>query len=67
MRIDKGVEIPRRARGQWDFVDEMEPGDSILFDNQQEQLRCRDALRYRKMKYKTAMTNEGYRVWFIGD
>ena len=68
MQIEKGVAMPkRRGRGEWDVLETMDPGDSILFDNQREQLLCRDAMRYRKMKYRTAKTHDGYRVWYVNE
>jgi hypothetical protein len=46
MRESKGV------LGKWNFLTELEPGDSLVATNKYEKDSIRSALRYRKMKYK---------------
>jgi hypothetical protein len=81
MKIEKNVPIPNRMqRGEWDFVSAMEIGDCIFFDTQREALRCRDAMRYRGLKYKMRRVHKrsgldsngqiipskaGWRVWRV--
>ena len=64
MKIEKNVPIPKMGRGDWDFLENMEIGDSIFFETKTAAMRCRDAMRYRKMGYRTSKVGGGYRVWY---
>jgi hypothetical protein len=60
MFIEKHIPIPPRLSH---VVDQMEAGDSVLFETEIEALRFRDHMRYRKIDYTMRKLREGYRVW----
>ena len=61
MFIEKHIAIPPRISN---VVDQMEAGDSVLFRNEIEALRMRDAMRYRDIKYTMRkVARKGWRVW----
>jgi len=61
MFIEKHIAIPPRISN---VVDQMEAGDSVLFRNEIEALRMRDAMRYRDIKYTMRkVARIGWRVW----
>ena len=67
MQIDKNIPLPPKRHAIRSkavaFVDTMEAGDSVLFDDVLDANRLRDALRYRGLKYTTRKMNDGWRVW----
>lgn len=60
MQIEKNIPIPLKI-GQ--IAEQMEAGDSVLCDTYIKAMRLRDALRHRKIEYKTRKTPDGVRVW----
>jgi len=65
--IERGIKIPNRVRGKWDFIDDMEIGDSVLTKTEKDYDAVRHALRHRNMKARTAKLGDGsgWRVWRI--
>lgn len=60
MLIEKNIPIPSNTS---DVVKKMEAGDSVMFETEQEALRFRDHMRYRRIRYTMRKSREGYRVW----
>ena len=60
MFIEKHITLPQRTSH---VVDQMEAGDSVLFETEIEALRFRDHMRYRKIDYTMHKLKEGWRVW----
>ena len=60
MFIEKQIPIPPRLSHA---VEQMESGDSVLFETEIEALRFRDLMRYRKIDYTIRKLREGWRVW----
>ena len=66
--IEKGIPIPPTAkyRGKWKVVAaEMEVGDSILCEQQQNADALRHAMRSLGFKNAQRKTPEGWRVWRV--
>ena len=61
MFIEKHIPVPPRTS---DVVNQMEAGDSVLFQTENEALRFRDVMRYNKIDYTMRkIPCEGWRVW----
>jgi len=60
MLVEKNIPIPPSTS---DVVKKMEAGDSVIFETEQEALRFRDHMRYRRIRYTMRKSREGYRVW----
>ena len=69
MKIEKNVPIPKATGGRpsrWLEIDEMEIGDSILCETEDDADRVRYAMRYRKYKGTRRKMRDGWRIWRIG-
>lgn len=68
--IEKGIPVPiakayepRTKLGR--LVVAMEPGDSILFDTQDEMFSARHVMKVMKWRYKSRKVIGGWRIWRI--
>ena len=63
-KIDKNVEVPRK--GKWMILqEEMEEGDSVLFDKHDEARSFRASIHRIGGRAIERATSEGFRVWMI--
>lgn len=67
MKIDKNIPLPPRRGAHRSkaiaFIDTMQAGDSVLFNDVLDANRLRDALRYRGIKTSIRKGDDGVRVW----
>ena len=66
MKIEKNTPIPKAVGGRparWVEIDELEIGDCIVVETEQEADKVRYAMRHRKMKGTRRKMRDGYRVW----
>lgn len=67
MQIDKNIPLPPKRHAIRSkavaFVDTMQAGDSVLFNDVLDANRLRDALRYRGIKTSMRKGDDGVRVW----
>ena len=67
MILEKGIPIPQRTRGKWDFLNDMGVGDSIITTTPRDFENVRSAMRHRKMRYRSVKeaNRAGWRIWRI--
>lgn len=67
MILEKGIPVPPARRGKWNFLDEMEIGDSIAMTTEKEYDNARTAMRQKKMRYRSMKepNGTGWRIWRI--
>lgn len=65
--IEKGATIPGRVRGKYDFVEQMDVGDSVLTKTEKDYDAVRHAFRHRKIPSRSTKMSDGsgWRVWRI--
>lgn len=68
MVLDKGIPVPSKKRGKWDFLENMELGDSIITTTPQDYENARSAMRHRGMRYRSIKepSGTGWRLWRVG-
>lgn len=67
MIMDRGIPVPERQRGKWDFLSDMEVGDSFIVTTHDEFEKVRGAMYHRKLGIRTRKEPDGtgWRVWRI--
>ena len=68
MKIETNVPLPSKnkgVKGKWDFITEMQIGDSFFVDDNHKTRAARFAFRYRGLKCTTKKVKDGYRIWRI--
>jgi hypothetical protein len=67
MILEKGIPVPPSRRGKWDFLDEMEIGDSLAVTTHREFESLRRSMYGKGMKYRSMKEpgGTGWRVWRI--
>jgi hypothetical protein len=65
--IEKGIPIPIRHNGtaQFDILDKMQPGDSVLFNHNEWKRARNQAYCYRPKTFTFRRETNGYRCWRI--
>lgn len=67
MILEKGVPVPKKKRGKWDFLDDMQLGESLMVTTRKDYENARSAMRFRKMKYRSMKdpAGTGWRIWRV--
>ena len=68
MILEKGIPVPGKKRGKWDFLEKMELGDSIITTTMRDYDNARYAMRHRGMRYRSIKepNGTGWRLWRVG-
>ena len=67
MILEKGIPLPPKKKGKWNFLNDMRIGDSIICTTIKDFEDIRGAMRYRKMRYRSLKEPQGtgWRIWRI--
>ena len=65
--IEKGIPLPPRQSKYREIAQQMEPGDSMLFQTEQEAYALRHWLTGHGMSAATRKMRDGWRVWRLPD
>jgi len=65
LKIQKGIPFTGKKRYQWDFLEKIEDGDSVLFPDQSGGNAARMAATARGIVPRSHTVKGGVRVWFF--
>ncbi len=68
VKIEKDIPVPKyKIYGKKNDLQDMEIGDSIFVEDEQEKDSIRNAMRYRGLKPVCRKQNNGWRIWRVSD